>query len=129
MPVETTPTSIKELKPGNYVMDEDEPCKIMDIVISKPGKHGATKARVEAVGLFDGRNRSIMKPAADTLPVPMINKRRCQVLSVTGKTAQVMDMEDYSTFDVNIPEDFKAPAEPGKELNYWKIGEKVLLRD
>ena len=129
MSVDTTPTPIKELKQGNYVMDEDEPCKINDIVISKPGKHGATKARVECVGLFDGRNRSIMKPAADTLLVPMINKRRCQVLSVNGKMAQVMDMEDFSTFDVNIPEDIKAPVEPGKEVNYWKIGEKILLRD
>ncbi len=129
MPVETTPTPIKELKPGNYVMDEDEPCKIVDIVISKPGKHGATKARVECVGLFDGRNRSIMKPAADTLLVPMINKRRGQVLSVNGNIAQLMDMEDYSTFDVNIPSDIKVKVEPGKEINYWKIGDKVLLRD
>jgi translation initiation factor 5A len=126
---ETTPTSIKELKPGNFVMDEEEPCKIVDIVISKPGKHGATKARVECVGLFDGRNRSIMKPAADTLPVPLINKRRGQVLSVSGNTAQLMDMEDYSQIDVNIPEDFKIKVEPGKEVNYWKIGSRVLLRD
>jgi translation initiation factor 5A len=129
MSVETTPTPIKELKPGNYVMDEDEPCKINDIVISKPGKHGSTKARVECTGLFDGRNRSIMKPAADTLLVPIINKRRCQVLSVNGKMAQVMDMEDFSTFDVIIPADLKVSAEPGKEVNYWKLGDKVLLRD
>ncbi len=129
MPVEATPTPIKELKPGNFVMDDDEPCKILDIIISKPGKHGATKARVECVGLFDGRNRSIMKPAADTLPVPMINKRRGQVLSVSGSTAQLMDMENFSTFDVSIPEGFKAPVEPGKEVNYWKIGDKILLRD
>jgi translation initiation factor 5A len=126
---DTTPTSIKDLKPGNFVMDEEEPCKIVDIVISKPGKHGATKARVECVGLFDGRNRSIMKPAADTLLVPMINKRRGQVLSVSGATAQLMDMEDYSTFDVNIPEDMKSRIQEGKEINYWKIGERVLLRE
>jgi len=129
MSVETTPTPIKELKPGNYVMDEDEPCRINDIAISKPGKHGATKARVECVGLFDGRNRSIMKPAADTLLVPLINKRRCQVLSVSGKMAQVMDMENFSTFDVNISEDIKVKVEPGREINYWKIGDKILLRD
>jgi translation initiation factor 5A len=126
---ETTPTSIKDLKPGNFVMDEEEPCKIVDIVISKPGKHGATKARVECVGLFDGRNRSIMKPAADTLLVPLINKRRGQVLSVSGNTAQMMDMEDFSTIDVSIPDDIKIKVEPGKEINYWKIGNRVLLRD
>jgi translation initiation factor 5A len=129
MMTETTPTSIKDLKPGNFVMDEEEPCKIVDIVISKPGKHGATKARVECVGLFDGRNRSIMKPAADTLLVPLINKRRGQVLSVSGNTAQMMDMEDFSTIDVSIPEDIKIKVEPGKEINYWKIGNRVLLRD
>ena len=126
---ETTPTSIKDLKPGNFVMDEEEPCKIVDIVISKPGKHGATKTSVECVGLFDGRNMSIMKPAADTLLVPLINKRRGQVLSVSGNTAQMMDMEDFSTIDVSIPDDIKIKVEPGKEINYWKIGNRVLLRD
>ena len=126
---ETTPTSIKDLKPGNFVMDEEEPCKIVDIVISKLGKHGATKARVECVGLFDGRNRSIMKPAADTLLVPLINKRRGQVLSVSGNTAQMMDMEDFSTIDVSIPDDIKIKVEPGNEINYLKIGNRVLLRD
>jgi len=40
-----------------------------------------------------------------------------------------MDMEDFSTFDVNIPVDIKVNVEPGKEINYWKLGDKVLLRD
>jgi translation initiation factor 5A len=127
--MDATPTTIKDLKPGNFVMDGDEPCKINDIVISKPGKHGSTKARVECVGLFDGRNRSIMKPAADTLLVPIIEKKRGQVLSLSGSTAQLMDMEDFTTLDVDIPEELKSRVQPGKEVTYWKLAGKVLVRE
>ncbi|HJJ86967.1 MAG TPA: translation initiation factor IF-5A, partial [Methanocorpusculum sp.] len=39
-------TEVGKLKEGRYVVVDDEPCKIMSISISKPGKHGAAKARL-----------------------------------------------------------------------------------
>ena len=34
-----------------------EPCKITEYDTSKPGKHGAAKARIVAEGIFDGQKR------------------------------------------------------------------------
>src|SRR2546427_2335350 len=44
---------IRELKVNRYVVIDEEPCRIISIQMSKPGKHGEAKARLEVVGLFD----------------------------------------------------------------------------
>ena len=39
------PVDVGELRVGGYMMIEGEPCRIVDIAKSKPGKHGSAKAR------------------------------------------------------------------------------------
>jgi len=120
---------IKDLKPGSYVMVDNEPCKVLSITKSKPGKHGSAKAKVETMGLFDNKKRMIMKPASATVVVPLIEKKKAQVLSTSGDIAQLMDMEDYSTFEAKVPGEMKSSVQPGNEISYWKIGDRILLRE
>jgi len=120
---------LKELKPGSYVMVEGEACKVLSITKSKPGRHGSAKARVEVVGLFDNKKRIIVKPASATVTIPMIDKKKAQVISVSGEIAQLMDMEDYSTFEAKIPPEMKSKAQPGSEISYWKVGDRILIRE
>ncbi len=125
----TKASTVKSLKPGHYVIIEDEPCKVLSISLSKPGKHGSTKARVDAVGIFDNKKRNLLKPADSAVQVPIIEKKKAQVISVSGAYVQLMDMEEYNTFDASIPEEMKGKLESGQEINYWKIGEKVLVKE
>ncbi|HHH79623.1 MAG TPA: translation initiation factor IF-5A, partial [Thermoplasmatales archaeon] len=90
---------VRELKVNRYVIIDDEPCKIVSITTSKPGKHGEAKARIEAIGVFDGQKRSIVHPVKHKVQVPLIDKRSAQVISVMGDTVQLMDMETYDTFE------------------------------
>ena len=53
---------VRTLKVGRYMIIDEEPCKIMSISTSKPGKHGEAKARIEAIGIFDGQKRSVVHP-------------------------------------------------------------------
>ena len=125
----TKPVPIKSMKPGHFVISEDgEPCRIVDITISKPGKHGSTKARVDVMGLFDGRRRSILRPSSDELEVPIIEKRKAQVISTSEDIATLMDLETYETFDASIPEEFKGKLQPGGEIGYWKIENRVMIK-
>ena len=110
-------------------MIDDEPCKVSKITLSKPGKHGSTKARVDASGLFDNRRRSLLKPADASVTVPIIEKNKAQVISVSGDFVQLMNLEDYSTFEANIPSEFKGKLQSGQEVGYWKIGNKVLVKE
>jgi translation initiation factor 5A len=119
---------IKELKPGSYVIIDGEPCRVTKIAKSKPGKHGATKARVEAVGVFDDKKRTLMKPTSATCSIPIIMKKGAQVVSITGNVAQLMDLTDYSMFDCEIPEDLKDKVQQGIEVEYWEIGSRKMIK-
>ena len=118
------------LRVNRYVIIDEEPCKIVSISTSKPGKHGESKARIEAIGVFDGQKRSIVHPVKHKVHVPMIDKRTAQVLALMGdSTVQLMDLETYETFEMSIPDEFKNQLEPGKEIQYLEaLGRKKITR-
>ena len=125
----TTRTEIKKLQPGRYVVIDEEPCKVLDVTTSVSGKHGEAKARLEAVGLFDNKKRSIVKPADAEMEVPIIEKKTGQVIAISGNNAQIMDMADYEIFDIPIPEELKDKIAQGKEISYWVVMEKKMIME
>lgn len=120
---------IKDLKPGSYVMIDDEPCRVTKITKSKPGKHGSTKARVEASGVFDGKRRTLLKPTAASCNIPIILKKGAQVVSISGTTAQLMDLSDYSMFETEIPKELRSKVQAGREVEYWEIGNRKMIKN
>ena len=121
---------VRTLRVNRYVLIDEEPCKIVSISTSKPGKHGEAKARIEAIGVFDNQKRSIVHPMKHKVHVPMIDKRNAQVLSLVGDSAvQLMDLETYETFEMSVPEEYKGQLEPGKEIQYLEaMGRKKITR-
>ena len=120
---------IRTLKENRYIIIDDEPCKIISITKSKPGKHGEAKARIEAIGIFDGSKRSIVNPVSHKVHVPIIDKRSAQVVAIMGDNVQLMDMETYETFEMPIPDEFKDSIEPGKDIQYLvALGRKKITR-
>ena len=111
-------TEVRTLKEGRYVIIDDEPCIIRSLSHSKPGKHGSAKARVEAIGIFDNQKRSIISPVTQKIYVPLVERKNGQVLSITGNVAQIMDMNDYSTIELTIPEEYKNNIDVGKDVQY-----------
>jgi translation initiation factor 5A len=112
---------IKNLKRGSFVLIDDSPCKVESVSSGKAGKHGASKTRVDAIGLFDGRRRSIVKPSSDKVDVPIINKKKAQVLAISGNRVQLMDLSNYSMFELDIPEEQKGKLNSGEEINYYEL--------
>lgn len=122
-------TEVRLLKPGRYVLIDNEPCKILNITTSKPGKHGAAKAKIEATSIFTDQKKSLMAPVTEKVFVPMIDKRTAQVVAVMGDQVQLMDMETYETFEMPIPKEFEGQIEAGKEISYLEaMGRKMITR-
>lgn len=122
-----TTTDIKSLKSGGFVIIDDVPCRVEKVQVSSSGKHGHAKVRVDAIGLLDGRRRSLVKPSGETVSVPIINKHRAQILAIVGDNAQLMDLSDYSTLELPIPEELRGQLQPGTEITYYEIlGQKTL---
>ncbi len=113
---------------GKYVILDGSPCKVTDIQISRPGKHGHAKVRMTAVGLIDGKKRETVMPGHDLLQTPMIDKRTAQVLSVNDNIANVMDAETYETFDMEIPDELKIECISGVSVLYWDISGSRMMK-
>ncbi len=105
----------KDLKEGRYLIIENIPCKIMNIETSKSGKHGAAKMRITGIGIFDGQKKTLLTPGDADVEVPLVERKNVQIISVSGKTAQVMDSQTYEMYDLDIPEEYLSTAAAGKE--------------
>jgi translation initiation factor 5A len=120
-------TEIRTLKVGRYIIIDDEPSTIVSLATSKPGKHGSAKARIDAIGVFDGQKRSIVQPVSAKVYVPIVERKGAQVLSVMGNVAQLMDLNDYSTFEIEIPSEHVDKLEAGKDVTYLEsMGKRKL---
>ena len=109
---------IRELKEGRYVNVDDEPCKIIKIKTSKPGKHGSAKANVDAVSIFTGAKKSIVGPVSTKVQVPVIDKRKGQILTLSDDEALIMDMETFEQISIPINADHEQPLNEGGEILY-----------
>lgn len=119
--------SVGSLQKGNYVIMDGAACIVSDLKVSRPGKHGHAKVNLTAIGMIDGKKRNTVMPGHDNIEVPVIDKKNAQVLSISGNTANVMDMESYETFDVTIPADMQEQVKDGVTIVYWVIlNDKIL---
>lgn len=118
---------VRTLKEGKYVLIDEEPCVIKSISHAKTGKHGSAKARVDAIGIFDGTKRSIVQPVTDKIYVPIVDRKNGQVLAVKGDVCQIMDMADYTTLELKIPEELKDKIEAGKDISYLSSMGKMKI--
>jgi translation initiation factor 5A len=116
------------LKVGSYIMIDGEPCRIVSYDHSKPGKHGSAKARVAAIGVFDGSRHSLVSPVSANIEVPLIDKRNGQVISISDQLLQIMDLETFEVFETSSVEDeIRDKVRQGGEVEYWKVMERIKI--
>ncbi|AIJ05462.1 translation initiation factor eIF-5A [Methanocaldococcus bathoardescens] len=124
----TKQVNVGSLKVGQYVMIDGVPCEIVDISVSKPGKHGGAKARVVGIGIFEKIKKEFVAPTSSKVEVPIIDRRKGQVLALMGDMVQIMDLQTYETLELPIPEDIEG-LEPGGEVEYIEaVGQYKITR-
>ena len=118
-----------ELKIGSFVILEGEVFQIKSMEISKTGKHGHSKCRIEAVAVIGEKKKVMVVPGHERFEVPLIEKRKAQVLSILNNKANLMDAENFENFELEIPEDLKEQVKEGITLEYWDMeGRKIIKR-
>jgi translation initiation factor 5A len=116
------------LKVGSYIIIDGEPCRIVSYDHSKPGKRGSAKARVAAIGVFDGSRHSLVSPVSANVDVPLINKKNGQIISLSGQTLQIMDLESFEVFETSaVEDDIRDKITQGGEVEYWKVLERIKI--
>jgi translation initiation factor 5A len=111
------------------VLIDGVPCRVVQIEISAPGKHGSAKMRITGMGIFDGHKKIIIKPSDADVEVPILKKKKAQVVSVTGNNAQLMDADTYEVYELPIPEDFAGKVAAGNEVETIEaMGKRAISR-
>jgi len=128
------PTELGSLKTGSYILlpvsdqPTGDPCRITEYDTSKPGKHGAAKARIVAVGVFDGQKRPHVGPVSMQVHVPLIDKRAGQIVSITGSNFQLMDSGTFETFDADlVDEEIEGKLQQGQDIEYWNVMGRIKI--
>jgi len=117
-----------EARVGTNILIEGNPYTVRKIDISKTGKHGHAKCRIEAVGIINDSKKVFVIPGHDRFEVPMIEKRKGQVLSIADKVS-IMDLENFETLDVACPEEIRSELQANSDVEYWDIeGQKIIKR-
>ncbi|HDD42816.1 MAG TPA: translation initiation factor IF-5A [Nitrososphaeria archaeon] len=122
------PAELGSLKVGHNIVIDGEPCRIVELEKSKPGKHGAAKVRLVAIGIFDNVKRTMVGPADSRVEVPIIEKKSGQIVS-GGDTVSVMDNETYEIVEMALAQDDKLRGrlEPGATVEYWRIMGRYMI--
>lgn len=120
--------SATEAKPGTNILLDGEPYIVKKVDISKTGKHGAAKCRIEAAGIINNSKKIIAVPGHERFEVPMVDKRKAQVLSM-GDKVSIMDLESFENFEIDCDEEIKKELGENSNVEYWDIeGRKIIKR-
>lgn len=120
-----------DLKTGSYIVIDGEPCRVVEVSRAKTGKHGSAKVHIVAISLFTNARKTIVGPADQRVEIPIIDKRYAQVIAILGDKIQLMDLETYETFEVDIPQDenIASKLSSGAEVEYWSVlGRRLIYR-
>jgi translation initiation factor 5A len=117
-----------EVRVGTNILIDGEPYTVKKIDISKTGKHGHSKARIEAASILGSQKKVFVVPGHERLEVPLVDKRKGQVLS-KGDKVSVMDLENFETMEIDCPEEIKSEIQENSNVEYWDIeGKKIIKR-
>lgn len=117
-----------EARVGTNILIDGEPYTVKKIDISKTGKHGHAKARIEARGIINQQKKVFVVPGHERFEVPMVDKRKGQVLSISD-TVSVMDLDNFETTDIQCPREIKAELKENDKVEYWDVeGQKIIKR-
>lgn len=128
------PADLGSVKEGSYVILDGEPCRVVELEKSKPGKHGSAKVRLVGISIFTGSKKSYVSPAESRIEIPMIDKRSGQIISVMDNSVQVMDLQTFEVFETPKPSEEEmsqlgGQLSPGVEVEYWSVmGRNKIMR-
>jgi len=119
-----------EIRVGTNILVDGVPCVVKNMDVSKTGKHGHAKCRIEAVGIITGTKKVFVVPGHERIEVPSVDKRKGQILSKADGKASIMDLESFETIEVPCPDETVfAELEENGNCEYWDVeGEKIVKR-
>lgn len=123
----TFPISAGDVKKNSYMVFQNRPCKVVDYKHFKVGKHGAAKANITGIDIFNGKKYEQLSPASHTIQVPEIKRTPYTLIDIDndgyitlmdkqGSSRQDLKLPDETEDDKKLSERIKAAHNEGKEI-------------
>lgn len=81
---QTVPIKIGDLKKGDYAMLKGKPCKVMEIAISKTGKHGHAKAAIVGIDIFTNNKIEDGGPTSHNIDSPNVDRKEYTLIDIAS---------------------------------------------
>ena len=97
------PCSAGDLKKNTVGMISGRPCKILEVSVSKTGKHGHAKCSITAQCVFSGKKYTDVQPSHAHMYMANISKKEYQLVSLDAKenTATLLN-DEGEEYQVNL---------------------------
>lgn len=107
-------------------MIKGRPCKVLNIAVSKTGKHGHAKCNFTATDIFTGKKLEDMVPGSHGTTVPIVSKSDWEIIDIEDDGAvTLMDEGGNQKVDVVLP---LIPDNMGQEIrDLWNEGENTVI--
>ena len=108
------------------MMIKGKPCKVLNISVSKTGKHGHAKCNFTATDIFTGKKYEDMIPSTHGTTVPIVNKSEWEIIDITDDgELTLMDEGGNQKTDLNLPTYPENLADEIKDA--WSGGENSVM--
>lgn len=106
-------------------MIKGRPCKVLETLILKAGKHGHGKIIFTAEDIFTGKKLENVVPISDIVEVPFVTRTEWEIIDI-GDDGELtlMDEDGNQKTDLNLPE---VPENMADEIrDAWAYGENLV---
>jgi len=108
------------------MMIKGRPCKVLQISVSKTGKHGHAKCNFIATDIFTGKKLEDMVPSSHGTTIPIVVKMDWEIIDIQEDgELTLMDEAGNQKVDVNLP---NVPDGYGEEIRAaWDEGANTIV--
>uniref|UniRef100_A0A7S3JBR7 Eukaryotic translation initiation factor 5A n=1 Tax=Euplotes harpa TaxID=151035 RepID=A0A7S3JBR7_9SPIT len=92
------------LTKGSFIMMGDKPSRVTKISKAKPGKHGAAKAIIVAVGVLDDKKVEKTFGTSDMVDVPILKRTEYPLLGIEDGFLQLQTEGGEMRDDIKLSE-------------------------
>lgn len=110
---DTFPVKAGKIKKGAFLVINNHPCKVNEVTVSHPAKHGAAKCRFVGTDMFTGEKTDDIASSHDTVQVPFVYRLEYQLNNIDGGFLSLMNDAGEIREDLQLP---TFPKEYGAQL-------------
>jgi len=121
----TIPMEAGQIKKGGFMVVKGRPCKVLNISVSKTGKHGHAKCNFLVQDIFNGRKYEDMVPSTHGALVPIVTRTEWEIMNIDEEGfVSLFNEGGEQKDDLKLPE---FPEEMAKEIiAAWNDGENQI---